>query len=228
MKNKRTGAPSSNKTINILSLLLFMITIANTGCRPAIKPEPPEKIITPIHPWSLHDYAGFLKQNMRYRDMIYSTEYVVCDFEVDTDYGSTRIQNLIDPEAVSPIADNLGLNDMDYYDKILSIYDHVLYEYNFQADPDHWQTVEETIKAKKGDCKDLSLLLISLLLSAGIDAHAAISNWHMWINVFHDNEWQVLEVDKDAERKKIYQIPGFYENPLFKVFVDRTEKRKRF
>ena len=103
-------------------------------------------------------------------------------------------------------------------------------EYEFQADPDtyHWQTVAETIKAKKGDCKNLSLLLMSLLLSAGINTHAAISNGHMWVNVYYDKKWQVLEVDKDSERNKIYQTPGFYKNPLYKVFMDRTEKRKRF
>jgi hypothetical protein len=48
----------------------------------------------------------------------------------------------------------------------------------------------------------------------------------MWVNVFYDNEWHGLEVDRDPERNKIYSIPGFYEDPLYKIFIDRTEKRK--
>ena len=70
-------------------------------------------------------------------------------------------------------------------------------------------------------------VLMSLLLSAGIESYAAISNGHMWTNVFFDNTWHVLEVDKDPERNKIYQIPGFYKNPVYKIFKDRTLKRKR-
>lgn len=45
--------------------------------------------------------------------------------------------------------------------------------------------------------------------------------------IFFDNKWHVLEVDKDPERNKIYQIPGFYENPVYKIFKDRALKRKR-
>jgi hypothetical protein len=50
----------------------------------------------------------------------------------------------------------------------------------------------------------------------------------MWTNVYFDNEWHVLEVDKDSDRNKIYQMPGFYKDPIYKVFIDHTMKRKRF
>jgi hypothetical protein len=146
---------------------------------------------------------------------------------VDTDYGSTLIQTLIDPEAVSPITYHLGIHNLEYKEKISVIFNYVIHEYAFIMTPCKWQSVEETVKTKKGDCKGLSLLLMSLLLSAGIDTHAAVSNGHMWTNVFYDNTWHVLEVDMNPDRNKIYQIPGFYENPLYKVFIDHSERRKR-
>jgi len=94
------------------------------------------------------------------------------------------------------------------------------------AHPLKWQSVEETIKTQKGDCKNLSLLLMSYLTTAGYDTYAGISNGHMWVNVNHDNQWQILELDLDPERNTIYRIPGFYENPLYKIYPDRSEKRK--
>ena len=62
---------------------------------------------------------------------------------------------------------------------------------------------------------------------ADFDSYVSISNGHMWVNGYDGNKWYLFEVDKNPERKKIYQIPGFYENPLFKVFKEQTYKRKR-
>jgi hypothetical protein len=39
--------------------------------------------------------------------------------------------------------------------------------------------------------------------------------------------WFVLELDQNPERQKIYRIPNFYENLLYKIYADRSEKRKR-
>ena len=36
-----------------------------------------------------------------------------------------------------------------------------------------------------------------------------------------------LKWDLDPERQKIYRIPGFYENPLYKIYPERSEKRIR-
>ncbi|MBU0768484.1 MAG: hypothetical protein KJ687_05285 [Proteobacteria bacterium] len=201
---------------------------AHIGCSPGLKVKYPEEIMMPTLPKDVQNYALFLKQNMKEINEKYSKEYALFNFVVDTDYGSTLIQTFIDTEAVSSITDNLGVKKLEYKEKISNIYDYVIHEYAFIMDPFRWQTVEETVKTKKGDCKSLSLLLMSLLLSAGIDSYVAISNGHMWTNVYFDNQWHVLEVDKDSDRNKIYQIPGFYKDPLYKVFIDHTVKRKRF
>ena len=120
---------------------------------------------------------------MEYTDKKYTKEYIFYDFIVDTEYGSTLIQNLIDPVAVSFIIDRLKIKNLDYNHKLLKIYDYVLQNYAFVLDPYNWPTVEETIKWKKGDCNSLALLLMSLLQAAGIDTYAGISNVHcLWRN----------------------------------------------
>ena len=216
---------SIKKSINALALLFLIVTLID--CAPGLK-KYPEEFKMPAIPEELQDYAIFLKKNMEGINEKYSKEYIPFNFEVDTDNGSSLIQTFINPEAVASIADNLGVENLEYKRRIFILYDYVIHDYAFIMDPFKWQTVEETVKTKKGDCKSLSLLLMSLLLSAGIDSYVAISNVHMWTNVYFDNEWHVLEVDKNSDRNKIYQIPGFYKDPLYKVFIDHTVKRKRF
>lgn len=215
------------KKIIAKTLVLLLMLLAHISCSPGVKVKYPEKIMMPNLPERLQGYAAFLIQNMEGINEKYAKEYVPFNFEVDTDYGSTLIQTFIDPEAVSSITYHMGINNLEYKEKISIIYNYVIHEYSFIMDPYKWQTVQETVNTKRGDCKSLSLLLMSLLLSAGIDSYVAVSNGHMWTNVFYDNKWHVLEVDGDPDRNKIYQIPGFYENPLYKVFRDYTVRRKR-
>ncbi|MCJ7541763.1 MAG: hypothetical protein MUO88_19115, partial [Desulfobacterales bacterium] len=165
MQNRAISVFFPNKIVNKILSFLLIVVATHISCAPALKKEFPEKIVTPTHPWSIQEYSEFLKENMSYRDEIYSTEYVSYDFLVDTGDGPTLIQNLIDPDAVSSIVENLDLNDMRHEEKILYIYKYVLREYAFHVVPHQWETVEETVKTKKGDCKNLSLLLMSLLLS---------------------------------------------------------------
>jgi hypothetical protein len=213
------------KFIKALSLLFLMVVLIH--CAPGLKKYPEEFIIPPL-PENLQDYAIFLKNNIAGINETYSKEYIPFNFEVDTENGSTLIQNFINPEAVSSISHNLGLENLEDKEKISILYDYVLDEYTFIINPFKWQTVEETVNTKKGDCKSLSLLLMSLFLSAGLDSYVAISNGHMWPNVYFDNKWHVLEVDKNSDRNKLYQMPGFYKDPIYKVFIDHTMKRKRF
>ena len=206
-------------------LLLLIFVVIYGGCA-AIKEKPFEEIVTPALPWDVENYAVFLKQNMKNMNERYSTEYEPYDFVVDTDRGSTLIQNLIEPEIALEIKDKPWYDNMEDDYKLYKIFKYVQNDYAFLMEPDKWPTVKETVKSKKGDCKSLSLLLMSLLISAGIETHAAISNGHMWVNAFYDSRWHVLEIDNDPERNKIYSIPGFYDNPLYRIYSYYTEKRK--
>jgi hypothetical protein len=209
-------------------LLSFIFIVICGGCAAIIKEKRPEEIVTHALPWDVKNYALFLKQNMKNINERYSTEYAPYVFVVDTDGGSTIIQNLIEQEIASEIKDRPWADNMADDYKLYKIFKYVQNNYIFFMEPDKWQTAGETVKRKKGDCKGLSLLLMSLLISAGIETHAAISNGHMWVNAFYDSTWHVLEIDNDPERNKIYSIPGFYDNPLYKIYPDRTEKRVLF
>ena len=154
--------------------------------------------------------------------------YAPYEFIVDTDYGSSVIQNLLDPESETAINTGLpGDANPEHSDKLMLIYQHIIDHYDYILDPLKWQSVEETIRTQKGDCKSLSLLLMSCLTNAGYNTYAGISNGHMWVKVRENYKCFVLELDQNPERQKIYRIPGFYENPLYKIYPDRSEKRKR-
>ena len=198
------------------------------GCAALNRKEAPEEPIIPELKWDLDNYAQFVKQNMTEIDEGYASEYILYEFVVDTDYGSTIIQNLIDPQTASSLIADMEKNaDLQYPNRLDTIYQYIVEEYNYILDPHAWQSVEETIRTKKGDCKSLSLLLMSLLLSDGYLSYAGISNGHMWVKVHANYQWTVLELDQNPQRQKIYRIPGFYDNPLYKIYGDRSEKRKR-
>ena len=214
----------NRKRLIIGILLLFFFP----GCAALYKKEVPVKPIIPELKWNLDSYAQFVKQNMTEINARYTPEYAPYEFVVDTEYGSTVIQNLIDPEAISSIiADVEKYSDSEYPDRLVAFYQYIVDEYHYILDPHAWQPVTETIRTRKGDCKSLSLLLMSLLLSEGYDTYAGISNGHMWVKVHENYQWVVLELDQNPQRQKIYRIPGFYENPLYRIYGDRSEKRKR-
>ncbi len=171
-------------------------------------------------------YASFIKNNIELKEIKYSNEYVDFEFIVDTDYGSTIIQNLIDIPAAKTIIEAHNLIRTDKLNAIEAVYKHLstLYEYN--DEPAKWISTGEVIAQKKGNCKNLSILMLSMLLAMHIDAHAAISNGHMWVNVNLDERMFIIEIDQDKERNKIYSIKGFYEYPLYKIYKDHSLKRK--
>jgi hypothetical protein len=212
------------KVITIGMLCFFLLS----GCAAIQREKIPAASIIPELKWNLSSYAEFVKENMAEINANYSKVYAPYEFIVDTDFGSTVIQNLLDTGSTTSInAKLLSDANPEPSEPFLRIYEHIINHYVYILDPFKWQSVKETIRTQKGDCKSLSLLLMSCLAAAGYDTYAAISNGHMWVNVNHDNQWQVLELDLDPERNTIYRIPGFYENPLYKIYPDRSEKRKR-
>ena len=198
------------------------------GCATVQREKIPAEPIIPEQKWHLESYAAFVKENMSAIKANYSTDYVPYEFIVDIDDGSAVIQDLIDPEPVANINAVLKTDAVSRYpDKVRRIYRYILSHYKYFMDPHRWQSVQETIRTQKGDCKSLSLLLLSFLTAAGFDSYAGISNGHMWVVAYENNRWQVLDLDRNPARKKIYAIPGFYDDPLYKIYPDRSEKRKR-
>lgn len=198
------------------------------GCAAVQREKLPSESIVPEVKRQLALYAEFVRENMDEINARYSTVYVPCEFVVDLDDGSTVIQDLIDPEQVATINAVLRTDaNSRYPNKVRRIYRYILSHYDYVINPQRWQSVEETIRSQNGDCKSLSLLLMSLLTAAEFDCYAGISNGHMWVVVKENNRWQVLDLDQNPARKKIYAIPGFYDDPLYKIYPDGSEKRKR-
>jgi Transglutaminase-like superfamily len=199
-----------------------------SGCAAIDRGKMPAERFMPEQKWNLESYAKFVKENMAEINARYTSEYDLYEFVVDTEYGSTVIQNLIDLEAAATITADLETRDSgENRDPIITIYQYITEKYDYVLDPHTWRSVAETINTGKGDCKSLSLLLMACLTAAGYDAYAAISNGHMWVTVNQGMESKLLELDRDPERNTIYSIPGFYESPLYKIYPDRSEKRRR-
>jgi predicted transglutaminase-like cysteine proteinase len=73
----------------------------------------------------------------------------------------------------------------------------------------YWQTAEETLSLRTGDCKDFSILLISFLRAYGIDAEQAYvvlgvddeGYGHAFLkeNWYNDGEWRRIEPQAPAQ-----------------------------
>lgn len=207
-------------------LWLVLPFVIWTGCATLSSQKTVEETI-PAEEWNTQTYARFLEQNIKMINEIYTTVYRPYHFVVDTPQGSIPVQELVDTRAVMRIVEELKTGNYSQKELIWQLYRYVVDEYDYAIEAKYWPTIGDTLEKKEGDCKGLSLLLMSLFLAAGYDAYAAISNGHMWVRGSDGSEWHTFEVDTDRQRKEIYQIKGFYENPLFKVFHDRTYKRKR-
>jgi hypothetical protein len=204
-------------------ILLFEILVGCTHEKAIVYPTKTDESVSP---WTNEEYANYIKNNIALKDIKYSNEYKNYEFIVDTEFGSTRIQNLIDISAGKSIVESYSLDQSSNLNFVNLAYQHVITHYQYAEAPLYWLTIDEIVARKKGDCKNLSMLLFSILLSEGIDCHVAISNGHMWVNVKKNGKWHVMELDQGAERKKIYGIENFYERPLYKIFKDYTLKRK--
>ena len=203
-------------------LILFF---AGCGLLRSTRPGDPAR--PPGLPREYSAYALFLAQNSETIEARYTREYEPFEFIVDLDGASTIVQHLIEPAAVSAIAQALVADSAGAPSKIDILLDHVHREYACATAPRYWIPVSDTLAAGRGDCRSLSLMLLSLLLAADIPAYAAVSNGHMWVNAFDGGKWRILETDPDPDRNKIYALPGFYATPLYRIYPDRSEKRKK-
>jgi transglutaminase-like putative cysteine protease len=183
------------------------------------------EIISPTE--SPEAYVAFWSENKRWIDQIFADDYSVYPIIVDTDSGSRDILTLIDPDAAKPLMDAIVTAGAPPDHVVRRCYQYVVTHFRYLAAPDLWPTVQQTLKQRSGDCKGLSLLLMSLLTAADIDASAEISNGHMWVRVDLDGTTTILETDQTPGRQAIYNSPGFYDRPLLRVTTKQTLRRIR-
>jgi transglutaminase-like putative cysteine protease len=211
----------------MISIALAVVMLAlMAACADLAKRRHAGERVMPAMKWDYKGYAAFVEENIRNIEAQYTDTYRPCRFVVDTASGARLVQELIDPMTAAA-ACGMDRHHPAGEDVALMLYRHVTRQYEYVIEPSLWPTVTDTIRSGKGDCKGLSLLLMSLLMAAGVDTYAAVSNGHMWVNVHNGKQWQVLETDLDPMRNRIYAIPGFYAKPLFKIYPDHSEKRRR-
>ena len=111
----------------------------------------------------------------------------------------------------------LGFDDIRSW-----VADNIAYESDKeQWGKDHWQTPEETLFYRTGDCEDFSILLCSLLRAYGIDAQRVyvalgvngVQDGHAFVieNWYSDGEWRRVE-SQAAAQPSSYSLffPGSY------------------
>lgn len=209
----------------LFAVLMIIISASITRCSWIQKATTSKEKVVFIEAWSPESYARFVEENMALLNRTYSHNYAPAEFIVDRENGSALIQDLIDPRAVAHLLDDIQIGGRASSKTIQHLEAYIKNEFQFDAEDEDWQSAAETVTAGKGDCKNLSLLLLSLLLAADIHAYAAVSNGHMWVVALDEAGWQSLETDDNPERMRIYSIPGFYDAPLYRIYPDRTEKR---
>ena len=213
-----------NQRCSALICLLLWLISSSTGClRPGALPPVEQR--PGLTPRDAITYGEYVAENITELNRRYTEKYTPVEFVVDTALGSARVQRLIDPAATALLAEVIAEPDAGSAVTIEAIMEVMRQRFEYVPEPEVWMPASETIRAGKGDCKNLSILLVSALTSSGVEAYAAVSNGHMWVRAYDGNQWRILETDTDPERNQIYRMPGFYEYPLYKIFPDRSLKR---
>ncbi len=207
----------------LIGLLIWWIG-AGVGCHRLAEERFTEQA-PGLRPWNADVYAQYVAQNMDELNRRYSGQYEPVEFIVDTVAGSARVQSLIDPTATALLAEVIADPAAGSAVAIEAIMEVIRQRFTYVPEPQAWAPVRETMRAGRGDCKNLSIVLMSALTASGVEAYAAVSNGHMWVRAYDGQRWRVLETDTDPVRSRIYRIPGFYEDPLYKIFADRSLKR---
>lgn len=215
---------SNHTKICRLLMVIGLASLLLVGCAAVRKPLDTD-IISPTE--SPEAYIAFWSENKRLIDQIYAEDYSSYPIIVDTDSGSRDILTLIDPEAAKPLMDATVTAGAPPDQVVRRCYRYVVTHFRYLPSPDLWPTVQQTLKQRSGDCKGLSLLLMSMLMAAGIDASAEISNGHMWVRVDLGGTTTILETDQTPGRQAIYNSPGFYDRPLLRVTPKQTMRRIR-
>jgi transglutaminase-like putative cysteine protease len=209
---------------NVLICLFLWLISSSTGCHRLTTQRSIEQA-PGMAAWDANTYGQYVAENIAELNRKYTERYEPVEFVVDTAVGSARVQRLIDPAATALLAEVIAEMDSGSAVTIEAIMEVVRKRFEYIPEPEVWMPASETIRAGKGDCKNLSILLVSALTSSGVDAYAAVSNGHMWVRAYDGKHWRILETDTDPARNQIYRIPGFYQYPLYKIFPDRSLKR---
>lgn len=208
-----------------LLLVWMMLSAVLWGCATRKGPALDHPGVIPGQPDALAAYRAMVAENIGLINRLYQPRYENAAFIVDTDTGSAPVQALIITEAAAAYLRQHGApGGPATADALLSL---VQSRFAFVDEPQPWQSVAETIASGRGDCKNLSLLLLSMLAAAGVPAYAGVSNGHMWVVDTAPETAHIMELDTSPLRGTVYGIAAFYDMPLYRIYTTHTEKRRR-
>lgn len=118
---------------------------------------------------------------------------------------------------------------------VIQIYLSVNSSYPYIAeDGDYWQTPEETIKKKGGDCEDKAILLQSLFLKKGIKSKIIIGettksekleNYHAWNEVLINDKTYIVDATMGYFQEKRSKRHMFFHTARTIHYPDLSMKR---
>ncbi len=162
-----------------------------------------------------------LLENERKIEKKYSKDYEAVEEKYsdrrDEDGNAISVKAFIRPEQTAELIVKMKLANLTAERRIQTIYSFVKMNFEFVADEeneDYWQYPNETLKRGKGDCEDLSILLASMLIQAGIQEgliRVNAKNWHVYTTVNLDGK-MVLETDPNRDNAYSYEWPSFKWN----------------
>jgi len=187
--------------IKYIITVLLATALAIAGCTTSTEPSDP--IPTPSTQYNESDIKSHLTPE--------------CQLVKDC------LKDILGDPPYEPSTDGFGL-----------IRDWVAYNIDYVSDEekwgvtDYWQTSEETLSSRTGDCEDFAILLCTLLRAYGIDSqqiyvalgvdddgygHAfMIENWYL------DGEWRAIEPQAPTQ-----VFPGHRKFNLIDVQLDEYE-----
>lgn len=136
------------------------------------------------------------------------------------------VKEFIRPQETTVLMDSLKIRNLDLEGRVKRIHSFVRQNFEFVPDEegeDYWQTPAETIRRKKGDCEDLSILLSSMLIAAGVsDVRVNAKNWHVYTTVSLNGKTLILETDPNPSHSYLYEWPQFRWNQ--QIIQERKRK----
>lgn len=179
-------------------------------------------------------FENFILENERKLEEKFLSKYELFEEKFSDRQDETgqaiSIKDFIRPEETAELISNLNLGNLIPEQKIETIFSFVRTNFQFVPDEegeDYWQYPGETIGRGKGDCEDLTFLLVSMLIRADIPENLIwvnLKNWHSYATVHLGGKMMVLETNPDPNHFYLYDLPQFRWNR--QVIEGRKRKEK--
>ena len=146
---------------SLWSVILLAALAAACARVPPVPDGMPEDV--PSRPDRLSAYRQFVTENQHLINRQYGSRYAPATFVVDTENGSAPIQSLVDTDAAAEFLARHPLPAPGDASDPEVLTDLVRRSLRYVPEPMRWNPAKETMARGRGDCKNLSLVLLSLL-----------------------------------------------------------------